>query len=139
MAWTAKLLRLKKQHGRVEIEISYQDGIDTIDKVYTFERINKKQIRKLARDEVARLEEIKTEVIDLPLDVNIDLTPPAVVPPPTPTPAQIAKRTWFKDWNKLQTLLRLVDAGIIPDTDTRIAPLRTSLSADLLNSYLSSV
>ncbi len=140
MAWTATLLRLKKEHGRVEFEISYQDGTDTINKAYSFERFSKTRIRKLARDEVARLEEVRTEVIDLPLDTNIDLTPPPPPPdPPAPTPAQIAKRAWFDDWRKLQTLLVLVDAGILQQNDSRITPLKTTLTADFLNAYLSDI
>ena len=141
MAWTATLLRLSKAHGRVNLEIRYDDGIDPpIDKSYQFERTNKKQIRALARSEVARLQEIKDEVIDLGLDADIDLTPPPDPPdPPGPTPEQIAERLWFQDWNKLQTLLVLVNAEIIQPTDSRIDPLKVSLRAGLLNSYLSGI
>lgn len=139
MAWTATLLRLSKPHGRVEFEISYRDGLTTIDKAYSFDRFNKTQVRKLARDEIARLEEVESEVIDLPIDVNIDLTPPVVVPPPDPTPEQIAKRAWFDDWRRLQTLLVLVDAGILQQNDSRISPLRTTLQDDFLDAYLGDI
>jgi len=140
MAWTATLLRLKREHGRVEIEISYTDGVDVVDKSYQFERITKPEIRRLARNEVARLQEVKDEVLDLPLNVNIDLTPPPGPPdPPAPTPAQIARRAWFRDWNKLLTLLDLVGAGLISPSDPRIAPLQASLTADLLPEYLSDI
>lgn len=141
MAWTATLLRLSKTHGRVDLEIRYSDGIDApIDKLYSFERTNKKAIRALARREVARLQEIKDEVIDIVVNQKIDLTPPPDPPdPPAPTPAQITKRAWFKDLNKLRVLLTLVDIGIFQASDSRITPLRTKLTADLLNSYLSEV
>jgi len=141
MAWTATLLRLSKAHGRVNLEIRYDDGIDPpIDKSYQFERTNKKQIRALAAREVARLQEIKDEVIDIVVDQPIDLTPPPDPPdPPGPTPEQIAERLWFQDWNKLQTLLVLVNAEIIQPTDSRIDPLKVSLRAGLLNSYLSGI
>ena len=141
MAWTAKLLRLSKAHGRVDLEIQYSDGVgEPVNKSYSFERTNKAAIRRLARQEVARLQEVQDEVIDLVVDVNIDLTPPPPdLPPPGPTPAEIARRAWFKDLNKLRVLLTMVDLRLIPGTDARIVPLRTSLIADFLNSYLSGV
>ena len=141
MPWTAKLLRLSKAHGRVELEIQYSDGIDPpVNKSYGFERTSKAAIRALARREVARLQEIKDEVIDIIVDQLIDLTPPpADPPPPGPTPAQIAERAWFRDLNKLRVLLTLVDLGILPGSDPRIVPLRTSLNTDFLNSYLSGI
>ena len=141
MPWTATLLRLSKAHGRVDLEIRYDDGInDPIDKSYSFERTNKKAIRALARSEVARLQEVKDEVINIIVNQEIDLTPPPDPPaPPAPTPAQIAERAWFRDLNKLRVLLTLVDLGILPGSDSRIAPLRASLIADLLNSYLSGI
>ncbi len=141
MPWTATLLRLSKAHGRVELEIQYSDGIDEpINKSYGFERTNRAAIRRLARQEVARLQEIKDEVIDIVVNANIDLTPPPPdPPPPDPTPEQLAERAWFRDWNKLRVLLELVNAGIIQPDDSRIAPLQTSLTAGLLNSYLRSI
>ena len=138
MPFTATLLRLSKAHGRVDLDIRYDDGIDEpVDKHYGFERITKAQVRALARREVARLQEIKDEVIDIIVNQPIDLTPPP--DPPGPTPAQIAERAWFKDLNKLRVLLTLVDLGILLGSDSRIVPLRTSLTADLLNSYLSGI
>ena len=141
MPWTATLLRLSKAHGRVDLDIRYDDGIDPpLDKHYSFERTNKKAIRALARREVARLQEVKDEVIDIIVNQPIDLTPPPDPPaPPGPTPAQIAERAWFRDLNKLRVLLTLVDLGILPSSDSRIVPLRTSLIADFLNSYLSGI
>ena len=141
MPWTATLLRLSKAHGRVDLDIRYDDGIDEpVDKHYGFERITKAQVRALARREVARLQEIKDEVIDIIVNQAIDLTPPPDPPaPPDPTPAQIAERAWFRDLNKLRVLLTLVDLGILPGSDSRIVPLRTSLTTDLLNSYLSGI
>ncbi len=144
MPWTATLLRLSKAHGRVDLDIRYDDGIDEpVDKHYGFERISKAGVRALARREVARLQEIKDEVIDIIVNQPIDLTPPPDPPdppdPPSPTPAQIAERAWFKNLNKLRVLLTLVDIGLLPGSDSRIVPLRTSLIADFLNSYLSGI
>ena len=141
MAWTATLLRLSKAHGRVDLDIRYSDGIDApIDKHYSFERTNRTAIRALARREVARLQEVKDEVIDIIVNQEIDLTPPppppASPPPPAPTPEELARDAWFLDWRKLQILLRLVDASILQPDDSRIAPFQVSLRDGLLNSYL---
>ncbi len=142
MAWTAKLLSISKAHGRFAVAISYRNADDgeRIDKTYQFERTNKKAIRELARREVARLEEIKTQVIDITAGADIDLTPPPAPPgPPAPTPEQLAERLWFRDWNRLRVLLLLANAEIIQPTDPRIDPLKVSLRAGLLNSYLSDI
>ncbi len=83
MAWKAKLLRLSKAHGRIEFEIKYSDGIGTpINKSYSFERINKAEIRALARREAARLQEVKDQVIGIAVNQEIDLTPPPDPPSP---------------------------------------------------------
>ena len=137
--WTAKLIGLNKDQGRVAVSIRYTDGSTVLDRLYTFDSTTKEHIRSVARNEVIRLTKNAAEVLDLQLDVDIDLTPPVVVPPPTPTAAQLAKRAWFKDWNKLQTLLRLVDAAILPTTDSRISPLQTTLRQGLRNSYLGDI
>ena len=141
MPWTATLLRLSKAHGRVDFEIQYSDGIDDpINKSYSFERTNKKAIRRLARQEVARLQEVKDEVIDIVVNQPIDLTPPPDPPdPPGPTPEQIAERAWFKNLNKLRVLLLLVDLGLLSGSDSRIAPLQASLIADFLNPYFNEI
>ncbi len=135
MAWTAKLLRLSKAHGRFDLEIQYSDGSGKpINKSYSFERTSKAKIRALARREVARLQEVTDEVIDIVVDANIDLTPPPG--PPAPTPAQIAREAWFVDLNKLRVLLTMVNLSLLPANDNRIAPLQASLVADFQNVYL---
>lgn len=139
MAWTAKLLRLKREHGRIEVALSFTDGIEVVDKTYQFDRTTKKDIKRLARNEVKRLEANKSEVFGLSDGADIDLTEPVVVPTPPPTGAELAKRAWFKDWNKLQTLLLLVSSNIIQSNDSRIAPLQTSLRDNLLTSYLKGI
>jgi len=141
MPFTAKLLRLSKAHGRIDLEIQYSDGInEPINKHYGFERTNTEAIRALARREVTRLEELQEEVIAIVVGDDIDLSPPPPPPPtPPPTPAKLARRAWFQDWFKLQALLNLVESSIIPADDPRIAPLQTSLEADLLPSYLQDI
>lgn len=137
--WTATLLRATRNHGRLDIEIAYSDGTDTINKSYNLENPTKKSIRALARNEASRLAKLASEVIDLPVGTTIDVTPDPVTPPPAPTPEEIAEGAWFKDWHKLQRLMRLANAGLIQPTDARIVTLQTSLKADWLNAYMAGI
>ena len=139
MAWTAKLKQLMKLRGEVNLVIEYSDGTDRFLKKYRFDRATKADIRRTARQEVARIAAVSAEVLDLPLDINIDLTEPVKPTPEAPTAAQIARSAWLGNWGRLNALLRLVDAGLLASDDSRIQPLRDKLTTDWLNSYLGSI
>ena len=139
MSFNATLLRLNKKHGRIEFEISYSDGTDVVNKIYSFEKTNNEEIRKLARLEALRLQDIKDEVIDIVVGSDIDLTEPVVSPPPLPpppTPEEIVKRIWFDDFDLLRRLEVLSGTGVILPSDGRIGLLKTSLKNSFLESYL---
>ena len=137
--WTAKLIGLNKDQGRVAVSIRYTDGSTVLDRLYTFDSTTKEHIRSVARNEVIRLTKNAAEVLDLQLDVDIDLTPPVVVPPSAPTAAQTAKRTWFEKWEQLQALTKLAEHSLISLTDTRITNLRDALIANWKPAYLGDV
>lgn len=134
--WTATLLKFDTDNGRVDIEVEYTDGVDTHIRSYNLNQPTKKSIRDLVRNEANRFEAVKTEVIDLPVGLSIDITPDPVTPPPGPTAEELAEKAWFDDWHKLNRLVRLANNGLIEMTDTRIVTLQTSLQAGWLNSYL---
>lgn len=141
MTWTATLLSANKKHGRLRIEISYEDNDtnEVINKVYDLDKATKKSIRSLARAEVNRMEILKNEVIDLPVGISIDITPDTPPIPVPPTPEEIARRAWFTNWSRMLQFLALVDAGLMQFDDTRIISLRASLLTDWLNSYMDGI
>ena len=142
MVWTATLDKLERENGKWSVNITYSDGTESYGKGYTFERISKKQLRDLARAEAARLLATKTTDIDIPIGTTIDVTPDPVIPPPDPTPAEIAKRAWFADWKQLKQLTELttaVPALATAQATTLMTTLRASLKADWLNSYLGNI
>ena len=139
--WTATLIRAEKRNGRLDFEIEYLDDTDgEITRIaYSLQSATKKQVRNLARREAARLDALKSEVIDLPVGQSINIDPDVVPDPPPPTSAEIAREAWFDDWRRLNKLLRLANAGLLSMTDIRITNLQTSLQADWQNSYLDGV
>jgi len=144
MTWTATLTGLERTNGKWLVGVLYTDTVsgDTFKRNYDRERVTKQQLRDLVRSEVLRLIEIETTDIDIPIGTTIDVTPDPVIPPPDPTPAQIAKRAWFDDWNQLRQLTELttaVPALATAQATTLMANLRASLEADWLNSYLGNI
>ena len=142
--WTATLISARRTFGRLDFEIEYLDDSDgeTTRLTYSLNNATKKGVRNLARSEVARLDAFKNEVIDLPVGQSINIDPDAVVPPPDSTPAELARRAWFDDWQRLNQLLRLIAA--VPALETAqatnlITNLKASLEADWLNSYLDNI
>jgi hypothetical protein len=142
--WTATLIKAKRGFGRLDFEIEYLDDSDgeTIRLADSIQNATRKKVRDHARSTVARLDAFKNEVIDLPVGQSIDIDPDAPIPPTPPTPAQIARRAWFDDFRKLQSMLTLMDAVpamLTPARQTAIDSLRTTLETDWLNSYLEDV
>lgn len=139
MAWTAKLTKAAKVSGGINVAIEYTNGVDTVTKTYRFDHLNTKRLKRLARNEVANLESWGSETINVAVGADIDLTPPTPPAEPVPTQAQLDRDAWFKDWQQLSALLLLVDAELILPTDSRISPLKTSLSAGLKPAYLKNI
>ena len=141
MTWTATLKRADKRKTLVVVEIEYQDSTDgdVFVQRYNLQHASKKGIRDLARSEVTRLAALKTADLDLPIGTSIDIDPDVVVPPPAPSAEEVARRLWFRDWDRLQALLRLANAGLLPINDTRITNLQASLQADWVNTYLTEI
>lgn len=142
--WTATLIRAEKRNGRLDFEIEYLDDSDNeITRIsYSLNSATKKQIRDLARREVARLDTLKSVVIDLPIGQSINIDPDAVTPPSDPTPEELARRAWFDDYQKLRSMLQVAEtipALLTAQTQTAIDNLRVTLEADWENSYLEGV
>ena len=138
--WTATIISIVREHGRLVVEIKYTKGNTVISKRYNLERATRGSIKKLARGEVSKFENLQNEVINLQPGDEIDLSPvPPPPPAPPPTPPERARADWFADWGSLQPLLRLADAGIISVTDQRITDLQTSLINDWLDNYLDGI
>ncbi len=140
--WTATLLEFNKDQGRVDLLVEYTDGQDKHTRSYNLDNPTKKSIRDIVRREALRFEEVKNNVIDLPVGMSIDIDTDPVTPPPPPTPEELARRAWFDDWEQLRQLTEvttMLPALQTPQATTLIANLKASLEADWLNSYLGSI
>lgn len=54
----------------------------------------------------------------------------------TPTAAEIAQAEWFNDFRRLQQVQKLVDLGIILNTNARLVALRDKLKTGLKVEYI---
>jgi len=144
MAYTATLTALTRVRDQWRFSILYEDtdSGQSLEKHYRQNSVTKKQLRDLARNEAVALLSNETTDVDVPIGTTIDVTPDPVVPPPDPTPEELARRAWFDDYRRLQSLLEVT--GAVPALETAqattlIASLRASLEAGWLNSYLDNI
>ena len=144
MAYTATLTALSRVRDQWRFSILYEDtdSGQSLEKHYRQDSVSKSQLRNLARNEAAALLNNETTDIDIAIGTTIDVTPDPVVPPPDPIPEETARRAWFDDYRKLQSLLEVT--GAVPALETAqattlITNLRASLEADWDNSYLDNI
>ena len=141
MTWTAKLTDFENRLGIWFAAIDYIDSnkIKSFSKNYQFDRITKKQLRRVARNEIARLVDTDTTDVNIPIGSTIDITPEVVIPPTPPTQAQIDRDVWFTDWDQLQKMNKLfteIPAMATPAMQATVTGLQSSLKAGWKNSYL---
>lgn len=136
MAWTAKLRDAKPSNGKWDVSITYSNGVTEIVRGYVLPVIGDGQIRELARNEVAALDAADMASTTIIKGAFIDLTPPVVADPPAPTADEVAEASWFQRFHRLSDLMRLVELGLLPASDSRIATLQTTLKADFKPAYL---
>jgi len=144
MAYTATLTALSRVRDQWRFSILYEDtdSGQSLEKHYRQNSVTKKQLRDLARSEAAGLINNATNDIDIVIGTTIDVTPDVVTPPDPPTAEELARRAWFDDYRKLQSLLEVtgaIPALLTAQAQTLINNLSASLEADWLNSYLDNI
>lgn len=139
MTWTAKLQSARKQAGQLYCVISYTDGTEVLEKSYQL-NVDDEAIKRAARNGVTQLENADNSNITLIEGTDIDLTPPAVVPPTPLTPEEIARNAWFTDFDEFLGFHKLDTYSLLRAQDNaRLNQLRTSLAADYLPEYLDGI
>ena len=142
MTWTATLLHADDRGSHWKIGVEFTDGVRTKQVGYRFTGSTATDLKNFVRAKAHEFE--SSDAIDLLTFVgqSIDVTPPVVTPPDPPTQAQIDRKAWFKDYQKLQAMLQVttdVPALATTQANTTIANLRTSLETDWDNSYLDGI
>jgi len=139
MGITVKLLDARKSASEWKLKIQYtEDGVSQV-----FDRrmngITDQDLIKYLRNGAKVLEERKGSDYTKHIGKEIDITPDPVIVPPPPTPEEVAKEQWIKDWYKLDRMVHLVDNGIIPENDPRIIAQRTKVIDGWDDSYLGDI
>lgn len=140
MSFTAKLLKIEKRGSEWKLVIRFTDGTDVRIESYRFNGTTIKQLKNFVRSKANELAAIKTIDFSQYAGKELDLTPEPVTPTPDPTPEEIAKAKWFKDWRKLNTLIQLRNNGVDKPSDIQlIIDLQISVLAGRKNSYLGNI
>ena len=143
MVWLATLTDKREEHGRVWIEITFtQDSVTHI-RSHNLTNTDPKYVKSLLQRQVNEFDAVDVvNEFPFPIGSSLDLTPNPVIPPPDPTPEEIAKAAWFADWRTLNQMLEVtaaIPALLTAQAQTQITALQTSLEADWLNSYLGDI
>lgn len=136
MAWAAKLIRAEKGQGFVTLDVEVSDGTTIYQRRYNTGQATLDQIKQLVRADVAKMKAVESSVIPIASGTMIDLTEPPPAPPVVPTAEEVERREWFTKLAQLEKLLRLVNDGLLPSTDTRISALQGILTAGWKNNYM---
>ncbi len=135
MAWAAELLRKDNFDGFINFIVQFADGVTTFNEPFRTQGSQGTEALKQAI--YVRLAELdKLSSIDIPVGEK-DFTPaPRPVKPPQ-TQEDIDFTAWHANLGQLRTLLVLVDIGVISDTHTKVAALRTAVYNDFQEVFLS--
>jgi len=116
----------------------FSDGEETGVKHYRFNGTTDEQLKNFIRSEAKKLTKVKESDYSMHVGKEMDIAD-EVIEIPEPTPEEIAQAAWFKDWYKLDSLIHLVDNGILNGDESVISDLQASLKKDQKNSYLEDI
>jgi hypothetical protein len=133
MAWTATLRDKKLDKDHWDVSVTYTDGVTTIVKGYALATVTDAIIKDIARNETAKFTQAAASSITVANGAIIDLTPP------TPPVGDPAKATFLANLATMQSLMKLVDMGILSSADSQVTTLRATLKSQWLPAYLSDV
>jgi hypothetical protein len=122
MSWTATVSQVVKKDGAVLVTIDYSDGTNTVTETYRNYGVPAAQwVEKTVAVKIAQLEGMDATII-----------PTGAVSPVIETPPeQTAEGQWFGKFRRLERLLPLVTAGIIPADNAKWLALVNDVKAGL--------
>lgn len=132
--YTAKVKNKEEVSGQIKVTVDFSDGTNTFtesvvpgDKTGFYHWVNTRL--KSFNDSI----ELQSELTE-----NAEVVPPTPDPEPNPDQAELDKRAWFADQQKLKVIKsELIDLGIVPETNPKIVALRDSLKANFKAEYFS--
>lgn len=136
MAWTAKIAEKKlTDRGLLEVSVDYTNGTLVIRKdIQVSNAQDQKWLKGQIKAQVKILEALTAYEQEVTVG-DVDLTPDPIIPPPTPTQAELNRAKWAEDYNKLQKLETLLTKKLIKSNDAELLALRTSVEADFKPEY----
>lgn len=136
--YTAKILRKTAdlQLKKVSIDLEYlNNGVQVATETRDFGLdVTIDQVNRHALSVAQRLEAVESNLASLPVGTDLNL---ASVAETTPTQEELDKRTWFRNFNRLEQLTKLNALGalrpaLMADLDT----LKATVAADFKKAYI---
>ncbi len=136
--YTAKILRktADKQLKKLYIDFEYlKDGVQVATETREFSLdATLEQITRHALASTKRLEVLDATLDTIPLNTDLDLASVVDVPP---TQADIDKRVWFRQFNRLEQLTKLNTLGALkPALVADLDALKATVSANFKKAYI---
>lgn len=136
MAWSATVVGKSISGSSILVVVEFTDGARVFQENFALQNpLDAQAVRRSVEQRLVQL--VKLDALNAAITVGQNITP--VPAPPPPTQAQIDRDAWFVDYQKLQSLLRLVATGLLAATDAQVTNLQADLVLRWKNSYLSSI
>jgi hypothetical protein len=136
--YTAKILRKTAdlQLKKVYVDLEYlNNGVQVATETREFGLdVTLDQVTRYALNSAQRLEAVELNLGTLPVGTDLDLASVVDVPP---TQAELDRRDWFRNFNRLEQLTKLNTLGALrPALVTDLDTLKATVAADFKKAYI---
>lgn len=132
--FTAKINRKEESNGIIKVFVDFTDGVQNFTESCIPQNRSGLDFWVKSRLETYNSsQQIKSELVD---GAEIDVSDPVIVPPVL-TQAEIDRSTWLEKyykWVRIKTTV--VDTGIVPISNTKIASMLQNLKDTLKAEYI---
>jgi hypothetical protein len=129
----AKVKSKEYQNGVLRITVTFTDGVTSVDEWCIAQ--DEDGFKFWVKSRLATFNSgpaIESKYLDGEVVVIDDSVEPHV-----PTPEEIARDTWLKNYRKwIEVKTKLVDTGILTGSETKVTQLKAKVQSDFLPAYL---
>lgn len=128
--YTAKITKKEKVGANLQVTVEFTDGTAIVKETITPQ--DKAGFIHWVKARTASLDSSKALEAEDNIGVNIE----TVETPATPTADELAQAEWFKDYQTMQEVQKLIDLGVLAGTEAPIVALQTKLKTNFKVEYL---
>ena len=135
--WTSKISQFNRlSNGKIEIVITYNDGISNFDEKYPVNSstYTLDDLKKSIREKIKELNAIDAFIATLNLGDMIAPMPDDVVVPPTQE--ELDQEQFLKDYRLWVKVKYAIDAGVLNGTEPQVVALKSKVQSEFKPAYL---